>query len=62
MSASAGLPIRSGIEKRHGVVGPSLSTEGRHDAEPLRVTKGSSRMPAKNAKAQSGGFSAEERA
>jgi uncharacterized protein YdhG (YjbR/CyaY superfamily) len=55
-------PIRSGIEKHHGVVGPSLSTEGRHDAEPPRVTKGNPRMPAKNAKAESGGFSAEERA
>ncbi len=27
-------PIRSGIEKRHGVAGPSLSVEGRHDTEP----------------------------
>ena len=34
LSASAGPPIRSGIEKRHGVAGFSLSTEGRHDAEP----------------------------
>jgi uncharacterized protein YdhG (YjbR/CyaY superfamily) len=36
--------------------------EGRHDAEPLRVKKGSPRMPGKNASAESGGFSAEERA
>jgi uncharacterized protein YdhG (YjbR/CyaY superfamily) len=35
---------------------------GRHDAEPLRVKKGSPRMPGKNAKAGSGSFSAEERA
>ena len=62
MSASAGPPIRSGIEKHHNVAGSSLPTEGRHDAEPLSVTKGSPRMPAKNAKAESGGFSAEERA
>ena len=55
-------PIRSGIEKRHGVVGPSLSVEGRHDTEPLSVKKGSPSMPAKNAKTESGGFSAEERA
>jgi hypothetical protein len=27
-------PIRSGIEKRHGMAGPSLSVEGRHDTEP----------------------------
>ena len=62
MSASAGPPIRSGIKKRHGVAGSSLSTEGRHNAETLRVKKGSPRMPGKNAKADSGGFSAEERA
>ena len=55
-------PIRSGIEKRHGVAGPSLSVEGRHDTEPLSVKKGSPKMPAKNAKTESGGFSAEERA
>jgi hypothetical protein len=36
--------------------------EGRHDTEPLSVKKGGPRMPAKNAKAGSGGFSAEERA
>jgi hypothetical protein len=29
LSASAGAPIRSGIEKRQGVAGPSLSAEGR---------------------------------
>jgi uncharacterized protein YdhG (YjbR/CyaY superfamily) len=62
LSASAGPPIRSGIEKRHGVAGPSLSEEGRHDAEPLNVKKGSPRMSGKNAKAESGGFSDEERA
>jgi hypothetical protein len=28
LSASAGLPMRSGIEKRPGVAGPGLSTEG----------------------------------
>jgi hypothetical protein len=45
------------------VVGPSLSREGRHDAEPLNVKKGSPRMPAKNdAMTESDGFSAEERA
>jgi uncharacterized protein YdhG (YjbR/CyaY superfamily) len=55
-------PIRSGIEKRHAVAGPSLSVEGRHDTEPLSVKKGSPKMPAKNAKTESGGFSAEERA
>ena len=33
-----------------------------NDAEPLRARKGSPRMPGKNAKAESGGFSAEERA
>jgi uncharacterized protein YdhG (YjbR/CyaY superfamily) len=36
--------------------------EGRHDTEPLSVKKGSRKMPAKNAKTESGGFSAEERA
>jgi uncharacterized protein YdhG (YjbR/CyaY superfamily) len=55
-------PIQSGIEKRHGVVGPSLSVEGRHDTETLSVKKGSPKMPAKNAKTESDGFSAEERA
>jgi uncharacterized protein YdhG (YjbR/CyaY superfamily) len=55
-------PIRAGMEKRHGVLGPSLSVEGRHDTEPLSVRKGSPRMPAKNAMTESGGFSAEERA
>jgi hypothetical protein len=34
--------------------------EGRHDTEPLSVRKGSPRMPTKNAKTESGGFSAEE--
>src|ERR1022692_44396 len=62
LSASAGPPIRSGIEKRLGVAGSSLPAVGRHDAEPLRVKKGSPRMAGKNAKAESGGFSAEERA
>jgi uncharacterized protein YdhG (YjbR/CyaY superfamily) len=42
--------------------GPSLSVEGRHDAEPLSVEKGSLAMPAKNAKTESEGFSAQERA
>src|SRR5689334_24070051 len=55
-------PIRSGIEKRHVVVAPSLSVEGPHDTEPLSVRKGSPRMPAKNAKTESDGFSAAERA
>src|ERR1700689_1386728 len=50
------------MEKRHGVLGPSLSVEGRHDTEPLSVRKGSPGMPAKNAMTESGGFSAEERA
>jgi uncharacterized protein YdhG (YjbR/CyaY superfamily) len=35
---------------------------GRHDTKPLSVKKGSPRMPAKNAKTESGSFSAEERA
>jgi uncharacterized protein YdhG (YjbR/CyaY superfamily) len=56
------VPIRSGIEKRHGVAGPSLPVEGRDDTEPLSVRKGSPEMPAKNTEAGSGGFSAEERA
>ena len=55
-------PIQSGIEKRHGVAGLSLSVEGRRDTDPLSVRKGSPRMPAKNAQTESGGFSAEERA
>src|SRR5271157_853583 len=55
-------PIRSGTGKRHRVAGPSLSVEGRHDTEPLSVRKGSLRMPANNAKTESGGFSAGERA
>jgi hypothetical protein len=55
-------PIRSGIEKRHGVAGPSLSVEGRPDTEPLSVKKRSPTMPANNAQTESGGFSAEERA
>ena len=54
--------IRSGIEKRHGGAGPSLSWVGRHATEPLSARKGNPRMPAKSAKAGSGGFSAEERA
>jgi uncharacterized protein YdhG (YjbR/CyaY superfamily) len=36
--------------------------EGRHDTEPLSVTKGRPRMPANNAKTESGGFTAAERA
>jgi uncharacterized protein YdhG (YjbR/CyaY superfamily) len=36
--------------------------EGRHDTEPLSDTKGSPRMPANNAKTESGGFTAAERA
>jgi uncharacterized protein YdhG (YjbR/CyaY superfamily) len=55
-------PIRSGIEKRHGVAGPSLSVEGWHDSEPLSIKEGSPRMPAKNSATGSGGFTAEERA
>jgi uncharacterized protein YdhG (YjbR/CyaY superfamily) len=55
-------PIRSGIEKRHRVAEPSLSVERRHDTEPRSVKKGSPTMPAKNAKTESGGFSAQERA
>ena len=62
MTASAGAAIRSGIEKRQGVAGPSLSAEGLHDAGPRHVTKGNPPMPAKNAKAESDGFSADERA
>ena len=58
----AGPPTRSGIEKRHGVVRPSLSVEGRPDTEPLSVKKGNTRMPAKDATTESGGFSADERA
>jgi uncharacterized protein YdhG (YjbR/CyaY superfamily) len=54
--------MRSGIEKHHGVVEPSLSVGGRHDTEPLSVKKGSPRMPEKNATTESDGFSAEERA
>jgi uncharacterized protein YdhG (YjbR/CyaY superfamily) len=52
-------PIRSGIEKRHDVFGPSLSAEGRHDTQ---RQEGSPRMPAENAKTDSEGFSSEERA
>ena len=33
-AARRGPPIRSGIEKRHGVAGPSLLMEGRYDTEP----------------------------
>jgi uncharacterized protein YdhG (YjbR/CyaY superfamily) len=44
------------------VVGPSLSREGRHGAEPLQLEKGSARMPGKNTENESDGFSAEERA
>jgi uncharacterized protein YdhG (YjbR/CyaY superfamily) len=36
--------------------------EGRHDTEPLNIKEGGPEMPAKDAKAESGGFSAEERA
>jgi len=32
-------PIRSGIEKRFGVAGPSLLAEGRHHAEPMSVER-----------------------
>jgi uncharacterized protein YdhG (YjbR/CyaY superfamily) len=53
--------IRSGIEKRHGVVGPSLPSDGRHGAEP-QASKGGVRMPAKSSQTESDGFSAEERA
>jgi len=54
-------PIRSGIEKRHGVLGPSLPSDGRRGAEP-QASKGSLRMPAKRSQTESDGFSAEERA
>src|ERR1700733_11527843 len=57
-----GRYIRSGIEKRHGVAGPSLSWVGRYVTGPLSAKKGNPSMPAKSAKAGSGGFSAEERA
>jgi uncharacterized protein YdhG (YjbR/CyaY superfamily) len=62
LSVPAGAEI--GQESRSALMwpGPSLPVEGRPDAEPLHVTKGNPRMPANNAKAQSGGFSAEERA
>jgi len=59
--ASPGPPIGQESRSAHGVTGPSLSMEGRHDTEPLSIKKGSSRMPAKNATTESGGFSAEER-
>jgi len=36
--------------------------KARYDTEPLNVRKGSLRMPANNAKTESGGFTAEERA
>jgi uncharacterized protein YdhG (YjbR/CyaY superfamily) len=61
MDRLAGIPLRSGIEKRHGVSAPSLSTEGGRDAAPARRER-NLRMPARNAKAKSEGFSAEERA
>jgi uncharacterized protein YdhG (YjbR/CyaY superfamily) len=44
------------------VTGPNLFDGRLDDTEPLSVKKGSPRMPAKNAKTESGGFSAEERA
>jgi uncharacterized protein YdhG (YjbR/CyaY superfamily) len=62
MDRLAGIPLRSGIEKRHGVTGPSLSTDGRRDAVSGTTRRETLRMPAKNAKAESDGFSAEERA
>jgi uncharacterized protein YdhG (YjbR/CyaY superfamily) len=62
MDRVGGIPIRSGIEKRHGVTGPSLSTDGRRDAVSSATRRETLRMPAKDAKAESGGFSAEERA
>jgi uncharacterized protein YdhG (YjbR/CyaY superfamily) len=43
------------------LVAPSLSTDGREDVDP-GTRRRSPRMPAKNAKAGSAGFSAEERA
>ena len=43
-------------------LGPSLSVEGEYDTEPLSVKERKSGMPAKSAKSESGGFSAEERA
>jgi uncharacterized protein YdhG (YjbR/CyaY superfamily) len=54
-------PIRSGIEKRHGLAGSSLG--GRPSGHrAISVKKGSPSMPAKNAKIDSDGFSAAERA
>jgi uncharacterized protein YdhG (YjbR/CyaY superfamily) len=44
------------------VTGPNLFDGRLDDTEPLSVKKESPRMPAKNAKTESGGFSAEERA
>ena len=44
------------------MAGPSLSVDGRYDTEPLSVKKGSTKMPANNAKPQAAGFTAEERA
>jgi uncharacterized protein YdhG (YjbR/CyaY superfamily) len=61
-SAWAGPAIRSGIEKREGLVGPSLSVKGEHGAEPENAKKGKPKMPAKNTKTESDSFSAEERA
>src|ERR1700731_1635826 len=61
-SASAGPPIRSGIEKRHGVAGPSLQWKAGMTPSLLSVKKGHPTMPANNATTQSDTFSAEERA
>jgi uncharacterized protein YdhG (YjbR/CyaY superfamily) len=59
----AWAPDRSGIEKRRGVAGPSLSSRRRpHDTKPMGVKEGSLRMPANNATTESDGFSAAERA
>jgi uncharacterized protein YdhG (YjbR/CyaY superfamily) len=44
------------------MAGISLSGEGQRNTEPLGVEKGSPSMSATNAKVESGGFSAEERA
>src|ERR1039458_5768331 len=62
LSASAGP--RSDQESRSASVWPGLAFRrwAGNDAEPLRARKGSPRMPGKNAKAESGGFSAGERA
>src|SRR6266851_554340 len=53
--------IRSGIEKRRGVVAPSLSPDGRHRAGPLSIEREPA-MPARNSSTESSGFTAQERA